>query len=45
MIENDGTMSLNKGPQNDNTIDDYKLTEWKVDDDRYYYEITYQSPY
>ena len=44
LIENDGTMSLDKGPQNDNTIDDYKLTEWKIDKDRYYYEITYSHP-
>lgn len=44
LVENDGTMSPDKGPQNENTIEEYKLTEWKVDNDRYYYEITYKHP-
>src|SRR3954452_8429053 len=44
LVENDGTMSPEKGPKNENRIEDFKLIEWKVDDNRYYYEITYQHP-
>lgn len=44
LVESDGTMSTEKGPQNDHIIEDYKLTEWKVDSSRYYYEITYRHP-
>ena len=29
---------------NDLTIENYKLTEWKADDDRYFYEIVYEHP-
>ena len=27
------------------TIEEYKLTEWKVDEDRYFYEINLSSSY
>ena len=30
LVENDGTMSPEKGPENENRIEDYKLIEWKV---------------
>lgn len=29
---------------NDSQVENYKLTEWKVDDDRYFYEIVYEHP-
>jgi hypothetical protein len=29
---------------NQNDIKEYKLTEWKVTDDRFFYEIIYQHP-
>lgn len=44
LVENDGIMSPDKGPENDKTIEKYKLTEWKVNDDDYFYEITYLHP-
>jgi hypothetical protein len=44
LAENDGIMSSDKGPENDKTIEKYKLTEWKASDDHYFYEITYQHP-
>lgn len=44
LAENDGIMSPDKGPENDKTIEKYKLTEWKVNDDDYFYEITYLHP-
>lgn len=31
-------------PDNKNTIKNYKLTQWKVNEDNYYYEITYENP-
>ena len=44
LAENDGIMSPDKGPENDKTIEQYKLTEWKASDNHYFYEITYQHP-
>lgn len=32
------------GPENNKAIEQYKLTEWKVSDSNYFYEITYQHP-
>ncbi|AUS14699.1 hypothetical protein D9C10_22605 (plasmid) [Bacillus subtilis subsp. subtilis] len=29
---------------NKKTIENYKLTEWKASDDRYFYEIVYENP-
>ncbi|MFI9225267.1 hypothetical protein ACIGQ5_22515 [Peribacillus frigoritolerans] len=29
---------------NQNTVKNYKLVEWKVSDDNYLYEITYENP-
>lgn len=29
---------------NKETIQNYKLTEWKASDDRYFYEIVYENP-
>lgn len=33
-----------KSSENDLEIKDYKLTEWKVNDDNYFYEIVYTDP-
>jgi hypothetical protein len=32
-----------QGPQNDFQIDNYKLIEWKYDDETYFYEISYYN--
>ena len=44
LVENDGIMSPEKGPQNRMISRNYKLTEWKVAEDSYFYEITYHHP-
>lgn len=41
--END-ILDADDGPDNDETIQNYKLTKWKVDDNQYFYEITYEYP-
>lgn len=42
----DSTKALDpeKGPENEMTVKDYQLTEWKASDEKYFYEIKFIDP-
>lgn len=44
LLENDGIMSPDKGPQNKEKLGIYELTEWKANDDKYFYKIKFIDP-
>ncbi|MDR0140144.1 hypothetical protein RFW18_20485 [Metabacillus idriensis] len=44
LIKNDGVMSPDKGPQNKQKLESYELTEWKANDDKYFYRIKFIDP-
>ena len=37
-------LDANDKADNKKNVKDYKLVEWKVNEDNYYYEITYEDP-
>ncbi|SDJ25698.1 hypothetical protein [Alteribacillus bidgolensis] len=37
------SLDADQGPQNNYEVTDYKLTEWKYDDETYFYEIVYYN--
>ena len=37
-------LDANDKADNKKNVKDYKLVEWKVNEDNYYYEITYENP-
>ncbi|WP_191557420.1 hypothetical protein [Metabacillus idriensis] len=42
----DETATLNpkKGPENDEKLEKYRLTEWKASEDKYFYKIEFNDP-
>ncbi|WP_374720621.1 hypothetical protein [Peribacillus tepidiphilus] len=44
LVKNDGIMSPDKGPQNKQKLGSYELTEWKANDDKYFYKIKFIDP-
>ena len=44
LVENDGIMSSEKGPQNIEELGSYELIEWKASEDNYFYEINFVDP-
>lgn len=44
LVENNGVMSLDKGPENIGKLESYELTEWKANNDKYFYEINFVDP-
>jgi hypothetical protein len=44
LVENNGVMTLDKGPENIEKLGSYELTEWKASNDKYFYEINFVDP-
>ena len=42
--EKETALDANDKADNKKTVQQYKLVEWKVNDEHYFYEITYENP-
>lgn len=42
--EKETALDANDKADNKKNVKDYKLVEWKVNEDNYFYEITYENP-
>ncbi|ALA55252.1 hypothetical protein CAY60_020805 [Shouchella clausii] len=44
LVQSTEALDPEKGPQNEEELDSYQLTEWKASEDKFFYEIKFVDP-